>query len=487
MRAATAARRPDTEGILRHWLWTLPIFFVVAGLSIQQIDRYPPTVDEFGSMYVSGWIAGGPYSPVDVLRDVERYSPVHPPLSFLALNLWGHVAGHSIALARVLTIFYALLALAVLYRLARDNIAPAAGVFALAIFASNVFYSYFIAHARMYPLLVLTAALVLWQYLRIARPGCDAGRGRYLAFGLACLALASTHAFSALLFITLAIYHLLFVPKNRRWLMLPAVTAGALLIISPWIWIMLSKGIGVTFQFWEQGTASLSEVLEAWLTVTFNGNPILLAISLLAPLIAILLGTIAPKPYLLLSVIFVAALALTAHFSDSLSAGSMRLALAGWPPLLLFLAAGLYGLYRWRKPLGLLVLLWVASGWQFQQNADLAPYLGWRLPTMRYPPWHRIASIVARSDAGDPVYGIGLSDTIFRQREWVNYSQYDYYFGRHSISVQSIKDFQAFKIEARAEAIIQPYFWVFYQTSRLTADERSSLPAVLDAFAISAL
>ena len=48
MQAAAAERHPETKDILSHWPLALPVLLVVACLSIQQIDRYPPTVDEFG-------------------------------------------------------------------------------------------------------------------------------------------------------------------------------------------------------------------------------------------------------------------------------------------------------------------------------------------------------------------------------------------------------------------------------------------------------
>ena len=70
-------------------------------------------------------------------------------------------------MGRTLTIFAGLLSLAITYRLARDIVAPIAGLFAIILLASNAFYNYFYAHARMYPLLMLASAIVIWLYLRI--------------------------------------------------------------------------------------------------------------------------------------------------------------------------------------------------------------------------------------------------------------------------------------------------------------------------------
>ena len=156
-----------SKDILGHWLWTVPILLVVAALAIRQIDLYAHTPNEFLSMYNSGWLVNSPYSPIDVIQSIQQNSPQHTPGYFLLLNLWGSLTTYDIALARVFTIFTGLLSLTITYRLARDFVAPAAGLFALIIVASNTFYNFYYLHIRMYILLVLITAIVLWLYLRI--------------------------------------------------------------------------------------------------------------------------------------------------------------------------------------------------------------------------------------------------------------------------------------------------------------------------------
>ena len=122
-----------------HWIWAIPAILIVAALAFRRVDYFPPSHDEFRSLTNSGWIFNRPYSPVEVLQSLARVSPIQTPFYFILLNAWGHLAGYDVVLGRTLTIFTALLSLAMMYRLARDMVAPVAGLFAVATVASNAY------------------------------------------------------------------------------------------------------------------------------------------------------------------------------------------------------------------------------------------------------------------------------------------------------------------------------------------------------------
>ena len=305
MLVAGRAGQEGERDILGHWIWALPVLLVVAYLSISQIDLYPPTVDEFYSMYNSGWIINSPYSPIEVLQSLELNSPNHTPLYFLLLNVWGNLVGYDIVLGRAPTIFAGLLALSMIFRLTRDFVAPTAGFFALLIVSSNAFYNYFIPHVRMYPLLLFLSALVLWLYLRIVYQQPCAKRRDYFALAVASYALANVHAFSALLFASLGVYHLFIAPKDRRWTGVSLSIVAALLLFSPWIIVLITGGIDHTFEYWQQGTATVGDILSAWFAVTFNGSAVLPLLSLAGVIIGLRTAKIRSTPYLLLPPIFI--------------------------------------------------------------------------------------------------------------------------------------------------------------------------------------
>ncbi len=175
--------RHDNNGVLRHWFWAIPLLLVVYAIGLQHSDLYPPTTDEFYSMNNSGWLVNGSYSPLEILQSLQRNSPNHSPFYFLLLSFWGNITANDIMLARVLSILFAMLAMALIYRLGTDFIEAPAGLFALIIVASNAYFNHHIAFARMYTLLLFLAAAVLWLYLRIMHQQRKVRRLDYLSLG----------------------------------------------------------------------------------------------------------------------------------------------------------------------------------------------------------------------------------------------------------------------------------------------------------------
>ena len=129
----------DKVDTFSHWLWVIPVILVAAGLSLSQIDLYSPSRDEFNSKVHAGFLGDGPYSPAQIIASIRSYSPDHTPGYYLALSLWGNLTNYDVAIARSLTVLTALLSLAITYRLARDFVAPTAGLIAVVIVASKPF------------------------------------------------------------------------------------------------------------------------------------------------------------------------------------------------------------------------------------------------------------------------------------------------------------------------------------------------------------
>lgn len=269
------------QDFLGHWVLAMAVILVVAFLCIRQIDLYMVANDVPSSLQGAGWVADRPYSPIDVINSVYTHTPYQGPLYFILLNQWGYLVGYEIALARMLTVYCALLSLAMAYRLGRDVISPLAGNFAVVIMASNAFFNFYLANVRMYPLLVLLSATVVWLYLRTATSERPRRRGDYAALAVACAALVSTHAFGLLLYIVLSFYHLLFVRKKLRWLaVVTAACMGLALGGSP-LFIALARGVdfGYDAVYHAPGAEGYATLYAAWLDMTTNGNTILLLIA----------------------------------------------------------------------------------------------------------------------------------------------------------------------------------------------------------------
>ena len=460
----TSRQSKHSKDILEHWLWAVPVLLMVAALAVRQVDLYPPTADEFYSMNNAGWLRNGPYSPLDILQSLQQYSPNHTPGYFMLLSAWGRLTAYDVALGRVLTIFTGLLALAVTYRLARDFVAPVAGLFAVIITASSAFYNFYYAHVRMYPLLVLASGIALWLYLRITHQQKRVKRRDYLALGAAVFLLVNTHAFSAAFLLTLAIYHLFIAPKNRRWLWVSIAVAVAVLLFSPWIQVLVTRGIGLTVQHWGTATINGQTAVRVWLTVMLNNQPLLLLLPIVGLAVGIWTKAIRLKPCLILFPAFLIILALIAHFTNLIVAsGGMRYHLAGWLPLALFIVSGLYALYCFRKWLGLLsVLSWVAAGLIFQVTADWPQYV--RLSHARAPT-QIISRLALQAEQKPIIIAYDYDAFLINWPAHIGYSQQEHYFGQHDIAFEATDNPEWLENYGRSRAITEPSIWVFYQTS----------------------
>jgi hypothetical protein len=467
------------QSIACHWIWVLPVLLFVTFMSARQLDLVVPEVDEFYFMNDAGMIADGPYSPIDVLGSVLRNSANHTPLYFILLNLWGHLVGYEIALLRVLTLFTALLSLALIYRLARDFLAPLAGCLALIVVVSNAFFNFYYANARLYPLLVLLAALVLWLYLRIVHRVKTVKTSDYLALTLACHLLANTHIFSALLFVALGLYHLLHVQKDRRWLHVSLAVLAALLLFSPWLGVLLTHGLERNSASMWPESDDLGQVLNALNAVAFNGSQILLLLALAGLVLGWRDRKTATARFLPIALYFLVAFSLVAQFSEAFGVSKVRLALAGWPAVIILIASGLYSWYRWQKWLASLALLWIAAGISFQQVADWSALFAGRERPFAQPAWHIVSRLAQRSQPTAPILAYLVDLTDIHWPAYINYPQSRYYFADQGLKLVTPEDQEAFRQFVLRNSHLEPFLRVFYQTSRVDAAASDELDAIM--------
>ena len=462
----TSEQPKHSKDILGHWLWAVPILLIVAALALCQIDLYPPTTDEFRSMYNSGWLVNGPYSPIDVIQSLQRNSPDHTPGYFILLSIWGNLISYDIALGQILTIFFGLLSLAIAYRLARDFVAPVAALLILIIVSSNTFYNYYIPFIRFYPLLVFITGAVLWLYWRIMFRVKSPKALDYFALFAAVFALENTHLFCATFLAALGIWHLLFAPKNRRWLAVTATGIAAIALFLP-VLVNMARALTQVIQRDLSNPIDGMTALGAWLTVMLNNQPGLLIIAITGLLLGLRRKNFAPTAYMfysLLSVTFMLILTLAADFGF-IQLARMRYHLVGMLPFALTVAAGLYGLYSFRRWLGLFVLLWAVAGVGFQIDGGWKQFVAAKLPPNPLPPWQVISREASRAKQKPTIIGYRLQRGAIEQRFMADYSKKHYYFDRHQIELKLFRTAEDFDGYVRQHIISLPSVWVVYQTS----------------------
>ena len=468
--------------VLESWAIALPILLIVAGFAMRQIDLYPASVDEFFSLFNAGWLSDRAYAPVDVVESLRRYSPDHAPAYFILLNFWGGMVGHSLAAARFLTLCAALLSLAMAYRLARDLIAPTAGVLILLVMTSSAFFNYYIASARMYPLMLLCSGAVLWLYLRMMGHKSEPSRADYLALGASVFCLISVHVFSALFLAMLGMFHLCCVAKSHRWRRVSLTVIVAVALFLPYLLGMLGD-VDAVAQSKAHVAVGALEAIAKWLSAFNNGQLILPLLSAIGLVLAIRQRLIQPRGWYLLFVFYLLSLGIAAEATNLVLKDSMRHHLSGWLPYALFITAGLYALYLLRRWLLILALAWLAAGLAFQSSASWWHYVVLRSLVFTQPPTHILSRLALAADPrpaliGYP-YDMFYAPFALDHEDNKGYSQREHYFTRHGIHMNAAQDLPAFDDFVRRVSLHAPLIWHFQPASTMpAADAAASLHAL---------
>ena len=173
--------------------------------------------------------------------EVVRTPDLHPPLYFLLVHVWIQLAGKSEFALRFLSVAAAIIALPLLYTLARSLMNRETGLWAALLGAISPFFLWYAQEARMYSLLVVLSLASVRALLPLLE---DRPRRRdYLVFVGVTLALLYTHyAGFLLLGFEALVYGVLRLRGRRREVLIAlAVVVVALIPLAPFAWRTLQS------------------------------------------------------------------------------------------------------------------------------------------------------------------------------------------------------------------------------------------------------
>jgi hypothetical protein len=194
--------------------------------------------DEWWSIYYAG--ASRLYGPVSLVTTIQRVTSssweANPTGYFLALNLWTRLTGDSVLAVRAWSLLMAPLALAFTYRAAADLNGRKTGLAAILLLGTSAFFIRYTYEARGYMQVMMFAAAALWSYWRLVSPRWKR-RPIWLGavFSLSILGLLYTHYLAIPVIGATALYHLLFVRKDRQWWRVTALAVVGALPFIPWL------------------------------------------------------------------------------------------------------------------------------------------------------------------------------------------------------------------------------------------------------------
>ena len=199
------------------WLWALLPLLLAAALTVTALGREVFDVDEAVTLISAGARHIGPYTVAEAAAASSRW-PDQGWGMVVAYSLWGRATGWSELAVRALPWLIGLLTLACVYRFGRALFTARIALTATLLLATSVLFLTYMHVARPYAACdALRSDCHLWAYWRVALHPRPPGHGARAALVLGATGLLYSHYFGALLLPALALFHLFFVRKERRW------------------------------------------------------------------------------------------------------------------------------------------------------------------------------------------------------------------------------------------------------------------------------
>ena len=388
-------------------MWALFPLLLTAGLIIPGMTIDAFYFDEVNSIVVAGATASAPYSLAEVWSAVAERSSEQALGWPMLLSVWGRIAGWSEFAVRALPLFAGMLALAWVYRAGSDLFAPQGRPLrCIATQRLRLLPHLPVDRTRLPAGGAFYGAVPLVLPWRCALPARPAERRAQAALLLGATGLLWSHYFAALLLPALGLFHLLFMPKQRRWWrpVLPLALAVLIAMLQLPVFLAGLKRT-VTNEGLRNRALAAPELVAQFLQRLTNGAvlpsaPISEVLTVLLPLalvIAVLQQLRAgrrPGAGWLLA--FVSAALLLLMLSANAALGvvqvtRIRYLMPLWPLLALLPGAGLWRLSRRRARLAAgLVALWLISGaW-----LTLATDYRYQLDIFRRTDFHRVYQVM---------------------------------------------------------------------------------------------
>ncbi len=377
----------------RNWVLALVPLLLVAVLVIPALGDIALNGDETFSLMAAGVFRPGPHSFTDVWNYTTRVSPDQALGWPLLLSVWGRLAGWSEMAARALPLFGGLLALAWVYRAGNDLFTAQVGFFAALLLSASMFPQTNMLHARSFPMVMFFTTWSLWAYWRNALQPRPPGRRAQASLLAGVTGLLYWQYFGALLLPVLGLFHLLFVPKNRRWWRTLFLLGLATLASLPQLPSLLN-GIALAGARSQVHSIALTppQLLAQFLRYLANGvvspapwvGELLVILLPLALLFATLRQLRTRRPAgdgWLLTFVSVTLVLLIIAANEALrivSERRIRYLIALWPLLALLAGVGLHQLARaQRRLVAALLALWLILGVFLALTTDLRYELGY--------------------------------------------------------------------------------------------------------------
>jgi hypothetical protein len=223
-----------------RWLIVVPIIFLAFLMGVFNLYDGIVSLSEANSLRHLGLFQADSYTITDVVDSIIFLSPQHAPLYFVILNFWHQVFGSDPGIFRLLSVFWGVLTVAMTYRLGITINTPRGGFYASLMVISSWAFMYYIHEIRQYAMVIFISATLFWLYWKIISSKNRIPIQYWLGLFLLSAISVYVHYFGILSLMAIGLYHVLFVRKDARWLVVVIVEILAGITFIPWLSIMQS-------------------------------------------------------------------------------------------------------------------------------------------------------------------------------------------------------------------------------------------------------
>lgn len=252
------------------WFWFIPIVWMATWLGVFGLNADMIWYDEYWSI----WSAGGAhYGPISIGEIWSRAvsDPSQPPAYYFMLAGWETLVGGSALAMRYMSLVMGILTVAWTYRLGRDVANAQVAAISALLLGTSAFFATYLHELRLYTMLALFSTMAIALYWRLIRTKSPHWITQTL-FVFSLAGVCYSHYLALLTLPALALYHLLFVEKNRSWWRIPILMGLGVLFFIPWIGYVLRA----VDQFASSGgrtdtAATTGEVIRLFIYALSNG------------------------------------------------------------------------------------------------------------------------------------------------------------------------------------------------------------------------
>lgn len=380
------------------WLPAVAILLLAFAISLNSVNRYTIRRDELTTLGHIGALAKDP-APVPVSQTIAsllQYSSDHAPLYYVVINIWGGAFDFNYFALRILSVWFGMIAIAGTFWLGRRLVDSRTGFLAAMLLATNVLFYGNVHEMRDWTMLVMFSVLIWISYWRIIDHKKEPSIVSYMIlFGLTVISLYTSYLIM-FLWVTIGLYHLLALPRNRRWwkVALAVILGGCMFL--PWL-PQFAQGLGVAqFHIDEDNPMLLNNITLIHVASTLWGNGLL-------PLFLLLVGLAldasrkdwkTARPIVFFFVVMVGGLLITNEFFLFLK--RVRYLVYLTVPFSLFVGYGLAMLSRHqisRYIVPLVIAIWMFSGYQYSFTDDFNEHLA-KDRVQQYPEYNYLVPIL---------------------------------------------------------------------------------------------